>query len=513
MVTATSAAATATSQVGTKPGASILNALGAGSGIDTARLVTQLAAAERANADAALQARTTRNSAQVSALAQVRSALDSFVTALDGLSADATLGPQPTSSDVTVVSLVLDPNVHNAAPVDASVSVGQLAAAQTLVSGRFGTATSPVGQGTLTLTLGTLATSGGSATGFTPGSSAPVSIVVGPGNDTLNGVAAAINASNAGVTAAIFNDEQGARLVLKGATGAANGFTLTAADAAANPDSASLSVLALAPGSAGSTTLSSSAADAQFAIDGVAITRATNMVSDVLRGYTLTLNAAQGGATATITSARDPGLTKAAVQDYVAAYNTLIGILNADTVTGSATGTTTSAGPLYGQSAIATLTSQLAGLTSRASGGASLAALGISTGRDGTLTVDSATLDAAVQADTGQIQRLFAGTPNADGTPSSVPGLDGAVKAMRDALSGADGGFTTYSARLAAEATTIGTDITALDTRIADYTTALGAQFAAMNAAVAQYKSISSFLTQEIDAWNHTSSNGTAVTA
>lgn len=513
MVTPTNAAAPAISAVGTNPGASILNTLGAGSGINTATLVTQLAAAERASADAALQARTTRNSAQISALAQVKNGVDAFVMSMTGLSADAILGPQPTSSDTAVVSVGLDPTVHDAAPINASLAVDQLASSQTLVSGRFPSASTSVGQGTLTITLGMLANSADNATGFVPAQGAPIIVSIGPGNDSLSGLVAAINSSRAGVSASILNDGQGARLVLKGATGETNGFTLTAADASGNPDGTSLSAFAFGPGYSSVTTIASSAANAQFRIDGVAISRPTNVVSDVLTGYTLTLNAAQTGAAAIISSARDASLTQAAVKDYVAAYNTLISNLNAETVPGSNERTGAPSGPLYGQSTTAILKSQLAALTSHYGGGTTLAALGVSTGRDGALSVDSATLEAAVRADTGEIQRLFAGLPNADGTLSTDTGIGGAVKAMRDALTGTDGGFTIYSARLASDATTIGNDTAALDSRIASYTAALGTQFSAMNAAVAQYKSISSFLTQQIDAWNRTSSNGSVVTA
>lgn len=514
MVIATTAAANATSTVASNPGASILKTLNAGSGIDTATLVAQLTSAERASADASLGTRTTQNNAQVSALAQVRSGLDAFVSALGGLSAAATLGPQPLSSDTLIVGVALDPSVAGSVPINVSLTVAHLAAAQTIVSPRYASATAPVGQGTLTLTLGTLAVASGAPTGFTPGGAAPITITINAGNDSLNGVRDAINAANSGVTASILNDGPGAHLVLKGASGAANGFTLTSADAAANPDSASLSALAFGSANA-SSTLSSQAADAQFAIDGVAITRATNTVSDALAGYTLTLNALDPNTPITVSAARDTGLTKAAVKDYVAAYNTLIGLLDTDAAPGvaSATGGSTSAGPLYGQSTIQILRSQLARLSSEVGGGTSLAALGVKTAQNGTLSIDSTMLDAATASDTGQIQRLFAGTPKTDGSPPTGTGIDGAVKAMRDGLAGLNGGFATYLARLTTDQTAIASDATALDARIAGYTATLDTQFAAMNAAVAQYKSISSFLTQQIDAWNHTSSNGNAVTA
>lgn len=510
MVTATTAAATATSPFASNPGASILNTLSAGSGIDTAALVTSLAAASRASADFALQRRTQSNGAQVSALAQVRAGLDGFVAALDALSADTTLGAQPASTDTSIVSVAFDPAAHNAQPFGATITVNQLASAQTIVSPRIASATTPVGQGTLTLTLGTLTASAGTPTGFTAGTQPPLTITIGPGNDSLAGVRDAINKAQTGVTASILNDGQGARLVLKGPTGSASGFTLTSTDAPSNPDSASLSALAFAPGQTGSA-LASEAVNAKFTIDGVAVERSTNRVADAVAGYTFTLTAAQPSIPVSVSSARDPALLKAAVKVFVSAYNSITALLNTDTAAGNATG---SAGPLYGQSIIQSLRSQLSGLTSRVGGGTSLAALGVQTGRDGSLTIDGAALTAATAADTGQIQQLFAGPPPAAaGTPSADTGINGTIKALRNALTGTQGGFTTYAARLRSDQTTITADTAALDTRITAYSNRLSAQFAAMNTAVAAYKSTSSFLTQQINAWTNTRNGSSAVTA
>src|SRR3546814_6968677 len=61
-------------------------------------------------------------------------------------------------------------------------------------------------------------------------------------------------------------------MIVKGTTGEANGFTL-AADAGADPG-----LTAFAYGSGGGMTLGQAAADAKFTIDGVAFSRATNIV-------------------------------------------------------------------------------------------------------------------------------------------------------------------------------------------------------------------------------------------
>ena len=66
-------------------------------------------------------------------------------------------------------------------------------------------------------------------TDFTAGTGTPVTIDITSTNDSLDGIAAAINAKKAGVTAAVITDADGtAYLSLKGATGKAQGFTLQA---------------------------------------------------------------------------------------------------------------------------------------------------------------------------------------------------------------------------------------------------------------------------------------------
>src|SRR3546814_3106579 len=78
---------------------SILTTLGGGSGIDTAQLVSDLVAAQRAGADALLQSRQEKVDARISTLSQIKSALSSFSTALNALVSSGSLGRQPVSSD------------------------------------------------------------------------------------------------------------------------------------------------------------------------------------------------------------------------------------------------------------------------------------------------------------------------------------------------------------------------------------------------------------------------------
>src|SRR3546814_13245249 len=77
---------------------SILTTLGGGSGIDTAQLVSDLVAAQRAGAAALLQSRQEKVDARISTLSPIKSALSSFCTPLTPLVSSGSLGRQTVTS-------------------------------------------------------------------------------------------------------------------------------------------------------------------------------------------------------------------------------------------------------------------------------------------------------------------------------------------------------------------------------------------------------------------------------
>jgi flagellar hook-associated protein 2 len=202
---------------------SIANSLGFGSGLDVKQLVTDLSNASR---DPKIQRMTTltqANQTRISALGQARSDLDGFADSLGQMVSDGTLRSTPTVSDESVLSATSRAGL-SADSFAATVVVNQLARAQTNYSGVVADRTAAIGTGTMTLTVGGVAKT----------------ITIGAANNSLDGLANAINASGAGVTASIIADEGGHRLILKGPTGEVGAFTLTA-DAGADPGLAAFS--------------------------------------------------------------------------------------------------------------------------------------------------------------------------------------------------------------------------------------------------------------------------------
>ena len=398
----------------------IVNTLGSGSGIDTDKLVTDLVAAQRAAADKQLTARKDGAAAKISALGQVTSTLSAFSTALNSLAADGTLSAQATSSDTSAVAASF---TTKGAALNSVIEVKRLAAAQTLSSAPVPSASAAVGQGTLTFSLGTVTSSGGAATGFAATMpSASFTVTIGPADDSLTGVVNAINAAKGGVTASVVTDSMGSRLVLKGATGGANGFTVTADPA--------LSAFGFGVGQTG-LTLNADARNAQVVLDGVALEAPSNTLT-ALPGVKLDLRKAEIGKTIALTASRDTGALSEAVSAYVAAYNEVQSLLTsltkAPTSDKAADG-----GALRAEASIRTLQARLKSLTSTkllpSGTPASLAEIGVKTNRDGTLAVDGSALSRAVAADPDRIEMLLTASQSSSSPLVAIASAVGAAKA------------------------------------------------------------------------------------
>ncbi|TRW14086.1 flagellar filament capping protein FliD [Glacieibacterium frigidum] len=450
--------------------ASIANTLGVGSGVDTTALIDALVSADRAPRDAALKVRGDRAAARQAGLGQIGSALDALVAAMASRTRGGALGPLPGSSDTGVITARATAGAtRNLQPT--SIEVRALAGGQSLVSAALASAAAPVGQGTLSLTLGRMTPDGD---GFTfAGVAAGTEIVIGPGDDSLTGLAAAINRAQTSVRASIVDDGSGARLSLKGPTGAASAFILTASG---DPG---LDRFVHAP-AASAMTVAATARDADLRVDGIAVTRPTNSVADLIPGVRLDLVRAAAGTAVTVAATRDTGGLASAVGDLADALNALHD-LNATLTRGASNGE--AAGALAGDATVRGLQRQLSGLTVGAGG---LASVGLTTQRSGQVSVDTARLAKALEADPDGVEALL--------VRLTAPG-----GALVGALGALGSGATD---RLAREQRGIANEQAAQETRSAALRTQLTRQYAAMERAVGGFKATQSYLDQQIKAWN-----------
>ncbi|MBA3941097.1 MAG: flagellar hook-associated 2-like protein [Sphingopyxis sp.] len=451
---------------------SIANAMGFGSGIDIKQLVTDLAAASREPKVARLADLTKQNQARISAVAQARSDLEGFADSLSQMVADGTLRSTPTVSDDSVLTATSRAGL-SADSFAATVVVSQLARAQTTYSGVVADHSAAIGTGTMTLTVGGVAKT----------------ITIGAANNSLDGLANAINASGAGVTASIIADEGGHRLILKGPTGEANSFTL-AADAGADPGLSDFTY-----GSGGSMTLGQAAANAEFAIDGVAFSRASNIVDDVVPGMSLTLKKAAPGQPVDIGASRPLDMIRQTVGDFVAVYNQLKKSL------------TSASGMSGGTNALRDLERELAAMVNKviSSHGSinQLSDIGISSTRDGLLAVDTAKLEKALAADAGAVEALFNPRRNATHTEQSDPGIAFALDAIRDKAVGVNGVINRVSKSLDEKGKTLAETLEKVEEREEAYVKRLEKKYGALDAKLAAFKAQQTYLEQQIKLWTN----------
>ena len=462
---------------------SIVAALGGGSGIDMAALATNLANAQFAARSDRLAARLATLDRQISAASNLKGMLSGLSTSLGERVRQGDLSPQPQLSNPALAKAALSGSALVRG--NFSLEVTALASAQTLSSPAFASGASLVGSGTLTLRFGT-ATAGG----FTadPGQAA-VDVTIASGA-TLADVASAINAKGAGVTAYIAQTNAGAQLVLKSASGAAKGFVLEATEAVGDPG---LANLAWTPPAA-PTRLLSTAANAAFSVDGLAMSSASNTVVDAIPGVSLTLTGINTGAPAQVTFSDPASAISAAMQDLTGALNEIAATLNAaaDPRTGELA---RDGGALGLKRSLSSLAGTIIMPTAPSGAPATLADLGLTTQRDGTFTLDGKRLAATLKADASGAAAMF--TNGLFGVYSTIDAI-----ARRAATPGDPGSLAGSLSRYNSQRTKASADQIKLTDQQETLRAQLNQRFAVADNRIGTSKSTLTFLKNQIAAWN-----------
>jgi len=464
----------ATSSSSSSATASLAASFGGSTSVNASALAEQLAAAEYAPRIGRITSQSDKLTTQISAASNLRSMVSTLATSMgDRVRAgDLAVTPVIANSAVATVSKGIASGSGSV-----SLEVTALAKGQTITTPVFSAATSTTGSGTLTLRFGTIAS--GAFTADTARAAVDITVAQGA---SLSDVASAITNSGAGVSAYVATDADGARIMLKGKDGAANGFVLEAAESASDPG---LAALAWTPASAPAR-LAASASDAVFVLDGVRQRSTSNTISDAAPGLNLKLTGTNPGAPTTI-SFSDPGTAiSGAMQDLTSALNEMIGELNRNT---DPTSGTLNADP--GTRALRRTMATLAGsvvMPNAAVGAPStLADLGLATNRDGTFKFDAARLTATLKRDPVGTSAMFT-----NGLYGVYATLD---KLSRTTTSNADGGSIGGSiARMTALQNTLSTKKATLQTKQEDLRVKLVARYAALNTQVSASQSTLSFL-------------------
>ncbi len=488
--TTTTAKTTTTTKAATP---NLANALGAGSGVDTTALVKSLVEAQFANKNAQITKKSETLTAQISSVAELKSGINEFASALTALSESGGLSTQLSSSGAAVkVSLAAGAKV---ASLNASVTVARLATAQVAVTkDTFATGQS-VGTGTLQLKLGSVGIDGTfSANGTTI---PPIAITAGDAA-SLQGVADKITAAKAGVTASVVTDANGQRLVLRSTEGAAQAFTVTA-----TPDSGSATPglerlnIDFDTNTTDGAEVVTRAGNAVFSIDGVPMVSASNKVTGA-PGVELELKAVTTDTgPVTLSSSKPTTELTTAVNNVVAAYNLMLASVNkaTDAITGD----------LRADPAAMAMKRSLQRLTITDLTGAkdgsptTLAQIGIATNNDGSLRVDKDMLTRTLANNPDAVEAMFAagtGTDGATGTslPAALNRIAATAKSTTLGLGASD-------KRYADAQTTLAKELAKVTEQTEQTSTRMTQQFAASEARVAAYKAQQTFMENQIKMW------------
>jgi flagellar hook-associated protein 2 len=377
----------------TTTGSSIISSLGAGSGVDFGRLASDLSAATFAAQRQNVSTTTAALEARISAASGLRSMVTSLASALGDRLRGGDLAPRAILSNPAVANVGFTPGV--APRGNYTLEVTQLAASQRLVLPPIASATDPVGEGELTIRLGTV-----DGTNFTEDTARPAITITIVAGESLSDLARRINgATDRAVNAQVLNGTNGAQLVLTGRDGAANGFTIGTTGTGA------LAGLGWTPASTGGE-LRASARDALFALNTVEMRSSSNTVSGLPEGMTLQLAATNAGTPASITFANDTSAITRVMGDLVSALNEVVGTANQ---VGNPLGGELGNDP--GLRQLRRELSQLGGQVIMPGAAANeprtLADLGLKLRRDGTFQFDSARLNQALGQTPDAVAAMF----------------------------------------------------------------------------------------------------------
>lgn len=452
----------------------IVSTVGLGSGLDIDSLVTQLVAAERAPAAAAINRREARTNAQISAIGKVKSAFASLQTAAAKLTAGTAFAGRGVSiGDADKLSARVTAG-QTPALASYQIEIESLAQAQKLSSDPLAAA-----QSTTELGTGTLQFSVGDQT---------FDVVVTDDNNTIYGLAAAINsAGNAkGVQASVVRGDAGYSLSIS----ATKSGTAGEVEIAQTAGGASLTAFTFDADTpiAGGLDETVEAKDAVLFVDGIRRTSSSNVVTDAISGLEITLKEAEVGQSVSLTVNEDSSGASAAVQGFVTAYNNVLTTLAQVSAYDPANKT---AQALNGDAFVRSATRSLREFVGGAFSAAADAGvdLGVQTAVDGKLTFNAAEFSNALAADPDAIKSLYSGEDAA---------LTRGLTSYLDGLLSANGVLSQRSQSLDAATKQIARDNEALDRRLAGIEARYRKQFIALDSLLGKLNNTSQYLSQQL---------------
>lgn len=399
----------------------IIQSLGAGSGIDTANLTKQLTEIERAAPQQRIDSKRDKAETQISDFGLLSNAMATLQDAAKVLSEPEGLFSKSasyTDSD-SLVPVELETNVQ---PGTYTFEVNAIAKSQSLASASFNSVDDAVGEGTLTFNIGKVtADASGVMTAFDQDTAAEsVDIVIDSTNNSLEGLRDAINKADFGVQASIIYDGSGYVLQLTADSGANNALEITVDEggtAAENIDNSGLSRFAFNV-DASNVTQKQGGQDAELVVNGLTVTRESNVLDDVVDGLKFEiLKPSDVGEQISITVSDDKAFAEQNIRDFVDSYNSFldaikpaVGISEVENEDGSKDKVV---GSLSKDALAKSMLTQIRSVIVSAIPGladsefTTLGAMGIRTELNGSLSIDEKLFTRAFEENFESVQKLF----------------------------------------------------------------------------------------------------------
>lgn len=430
-----------------------------------------------------LQAKQSLNKERASLVRTISADLTALNTDISNLNGSGFTANTVSSSDSN--STYVSATASGAAKGNYSLFVKQVAvAAQTVYSGAI----------TASQDLGGSQSSDGkyhfSVTG-TNGTSTDIST----STNTLQGLRDAINASSSttGVAASLVQvDANGTQYALtisasKTGLGSTGGSTVSLAAASENSGSTITALTTAAAGSGYSKTVTN-AQNAVFNVNGIELTRTSNTVTDAVEGMTISLKSAQaiGTPATTLTVATDKTALTKSMQNVVDKFNTLLKVYKDNSGQDSSGNALPLANDFTIRNLISTVRSKIMSVPTGLSSSTSFrsaADLGLKTNKDGTMSLDSAAFQAAVDKDPSGAVSVF----NAIGSDMQAM--------VNQVTSPGSGNLALVLQSIDSQNTRLTSQISIMQTQLDRKKTILQNQYANLETTVGQLQSIAKSLT------------------
>ena len=232
------------------------------------------------------------------------------------------------------------------------------------------------------------------------GSGTAQTITIGSTSNTLSTLATAINSAGIGVNASVITDVNGSRLSLvSGTSGAGGDLTVTSSVT----DTTTSTALGYTSATAG--------ANASLVVDGLSVAASSNTVSTVIPGVTFQLLAPSPVTSGTpetvqVQILNDNTAVVSSMGQLVSDYNAVISAVNAQ----ETNNTSGSPQPLFGSPTLAMFQEQLLSSINQSNtqgNVGSITQLGITVNNDGTLSLDTSTLNTELNQDYSGVVSFF----------------------------------------------------------------------------------------------------------